>query len=86
LIGRPRNAGSPHVKIDPKEASSKCPICDSKGLEEVGYRRLRCPNCGFEADRDVIRKLNIRKRAIKILGISGGSLVTPLCPRWQMRT
>ncbi|MDT7888393.1 MAG: zinc ribbon domain-containing protein [Desulfurococcales archaeon] len=30
-----------------------------------------CPRCGFEADRDTIRKLNIRKRALKILGISG---------------
>jgi len=28
----------------------------------------------------VIGKLNIRKRALKILGISWGSLATPLCP------
>jgi transposase len=46
-------------------------------LEEAGYRRLRCPQCNFEADRDVIGKLNIRKRALKILGISWGSLTTP---------
>jgi transposase len=38
---------------------------------------LDAPNCSFEADRDVIRKLNIRKKALKILGISGGSLATP---------
>jgi IS605 OrfB family transposase len=39
-----------------------------------------CPKCGFEADRDVIGKLNIRKRALKILGIKidfGGVLATP---------
>ena len=30
---------------------------------------MRCPGCGFEADRDVVGKLNIRKRALKALGI-----------------
>ena len=34
---------------------------------------MRCPRCGFEADRDVVGKLNIRKKALKTLGISGGS-------------
>jgi transposase len=43
-------------------------------LEEAGYRRLRCPRCNFETDRDVAGKLNIRKRALKTLRISGGSL------------
>jgi IS605 OrfB family transposase len=66
--------------VKPNGTSSKCPKCDSKELEETGYRRLRYPRCGFEADRDVIGKLNIRKRALKMLRIkadSGGSL-TPL--------
>ena len=39
-----------------------------------------CPECGFEADGDVIGKLNIRKRALKKLGIKidfGGVLATP---------
>jgi len=49
-------------------ASSECPQCDSK-MAETGYRRLRCPRCGFEAYRDVIGKLSIRKRALKTLGI-----------------
>ncbi|MDT7887550.1 MAG: zinc ribbon domain-containing protein [Desulfurococcales archaeon] len=49
-------------------------------IKKISYRRLRCPRCSFEADRDVIGKLNIRKRAIKILGISGGSLATPSAP------
>jgi len=40
-----------------------------------------CPKCDFEADRDVIGKLNIRKRALKTLGISGGSLTTPTAPK-----
>jgi len=62
--------------------SSECPQCDSK-MEESGYRRLKCPRCGFEADRDVVGKLNIRKKALKMLEISGG--VLPLtAPKLQM--
>jgi transposase len=30
---------------------------------------LKYPICGFEADRDVIGKLNTRRRALEILGI-----------------
>jgi len=72
--------GVPHAIVNPNGTSSECPKCDSK-LEENGYRRLRCPRCGFEADRDVIEKLNIRKKALKIPGISGGSLATPTAPQ-----
>jgi putative transposase len=71
----------PLAIVNPNGTSSECPKCDSKGLEENGYRRLKCPKCGFEADRNVIGKLNIRKRALKILRISGGSLATPHCPQ-----
>jgi transposase len=60
--------GTPPAIVDPRGTSSECSKHDSK-LAESGYRRLKCPRCGFEADRDVIRKLNIRKRALKILRI-----------------
>jgi IS605 OrfB family transposase len=75
--------GVPLAIVKPNGTSSECPKCDSKGLEENGYRRLKCPRCGFEADRDVIGKVNIRKRALKKLGINppGGSLATPSAPR-----
>ena len=72
--------GVPLAIVKPNGTSSECPKCNSK-LEENGYRRLRCPRCGFEADRDVIGKLNIRKRALKILRISGGALTTPTAPQ-----
>jgi len=75
--------GVPLAIVNPNGTSSECPQCDSK-LEENGYRRLRCPRCGFEADRDVIGKLNIRKRALKKLKIKvipGGSLATPTAPQ-----
>jgi transposase len=76
--------GVPHAIVNPNGTSSECPKCDSKGLEENGYRRLRCPRCKFEADRDITGKLNIRKRALKMLGIKvnpGGSLTAPTAPQ-----
>ena len=60
--------GAPLIIVDPRDTSSECPQCDSK-LDENGYRRLKCSRCGFEADRDVFGKLNIRNRAMKMLGI-----------------
>jgi putative transposase len=70
--------GIPLAIVNPNGTSSECPKCDSK-IEENGYRRLRCLRCGFEADRDVIGKLNIRKRALKKLRINppGGVLAPP---------
>jgi IS605 OrfB family transposase len=71
--------GVPLAIVNPNGTSSECPKCGSK-LEENGYRRLRCPRCGFEADRDVIGKLNIRKRALKKLRIKAnpGGVLAPL--------
>jgi putative transposase len=72
--------GVPLAIVNPNGTSSDCPQCGSK-LEENGYRRLRCPRCGFEADRDIVGKLNIRRRALKILGISGGVLAPLTAPQ-----
>jgi putative transposase len=72
--------GVPLAIVNPNGTSSECPKCDSK-LEENGYRRLRCPRCSFEADRDIVGKLNIRRRALKILGISGGVLAPLTAPQ-----
>jgi len=69
--------GVPLLVVDPANTSSTCPRCGAK-LVEVGYRRLRCPHCGFEADRDSIAVLNIEGRA---LGKMGGSLTTPTAPQ-----
>jgi len=71
--------GVPLAIVNPNGTSSDCPQCDSK-LVENGYRRLKCPICGFEADRDVVGKLNIRKRTLKMLGIKidFGGVLAPL--------
>jgi putative transposase len=42
--------GVPLAIVNPNRTSSRGPRCGSKDLEEAGYRRLRCPSCGFEAE------------------------------------
>ena len=48
--------GVPRVVVNARNTSNECPKCDFIGLEEVGYRRLKCPRCGFEGDRDEVGK------------------------------
>ncbi|ESQ26812.1 MAG: transposase, IS605 OrfB family, central region [uncultured Acidilobus sp. OSP8] len=69
--------GVPIFVVEPAGTSSTCPRCGAE-LVEVGHRRLRCPNCGLEADRDTIAILNIERRT---LGKMGGSLATPTAPQ-----
>ena len=54
--------GIPVIKVNPKGTSSKYPICQSK-LKENGYKRLKCPSCGFKGDRDYIASLNLKMKA-----------------------
>jgi IS605 OrfB family transposase len=65
--------GVPRVVVNARNTSNECPKCDFIGLEEVGYRRLKCPRCGFEGDRDEVGKLNVRKRVLKMLKLNGGA-------------
>jgi len=69
--------GVPLFVLDPAGTSSTCPKCGTK-LVEIGYRRLRCPKCGFEADRDTIAVLNIERRALSKMG---GTLTSPTAPQ-----
>ena len=68
--------GVPLFVVDPADTSSTCPRCGA-GLIEVGYRRLRCPRCGLEGDRDTIAILNIEGRALSKIG---GALATLTAP------
>jgi IS605 OrfB family transposase len=72
-----KKGGVPLIVVDPAGTSSTCPRCGAV-LVEAGHRRLRCPRCGLEADRDTIAVLNIERRA---LGKMGGSLTTPTAPQ-----
>jgi len=55
------------VYVDPAQTSSLCPICGGR-LSPNGHRILKCENCGFEADRDIIGSWNIRLKALKMWG------------------
>jgi putative transposase len=54
-------AGLKVVYIDPRGTSSLCPICGGE-LSPNGYRRVRCPKCGLEEDRDVLAVRNLLGR------------------------
>jgi len=59
--------GVPIIVVEPRGTSTTCPMCSSK-LVENSHRNLRCPKCGFEADRDTIAVMNIEKIAISRMG------------------
>ncbi|ACS90787.1 MAG: IS200/IS605 family element transposase accessory protein TnpB [Thermococcus sp.] len=67
------------VFVDPAYTSSLCPVCGEK-LSPNGHRVLKCLNCGFEADRDVVGSWNVRLRALKMWGVS----VPPESPPMKM--
>ena len=68
------------VFVNPAHTSSLCPICGGK-LSPNGHRVLKCSNCGFEADRDVVGSWNIHLRALKMWGVS----VPPESPTMKTR-
>jgi len=53
------------VYVDPAHTSSLCPICRGR-LSPNGHRIMKCKNCGFSADRDVVESWNIRLRGLKM--------------------
>ncbi len=71
-----RLAGLNVIYVNPRGTSRRCPICGGK-LSPNGHRRLKCPRCGFEGDRDVVGALNVMKRAREMWGAS----VPPEGPR-----
>jgi len=50
--------GLPVVYLNPKDTSSLCPIGGGR-LAPNGCRLLKCKNCGYENDRDIIACLNM---------------------------
>jgi IS605 OrfB family transposase len=72
--------GVPIIPVEPKHTSSICPNCSSR-LRGNGYRQLKCPKCGLEEDRDRIAVLNIERRALGLLNLSGGPLTAPTAPQ-----
>ncbi|NJE05734.1 transposase [Thermococcus sp. M36] len=57
------------VFVNPAFTSSLCPVCGGE-LSPNGHRVLKCPKCGFEADRDVVGSWNISLRALEMWGVS----------------
>jgi len=69
--------GVPVITVKPRGTSSTCPKCSSR-LVENSHRNLRCPRCGFEANRDTIAVMNIESITLSKMG---GSLAAPTAPQ-----
>jgi len=67
------------VKVNPRGTSTTCPYCYIK-MVNVGYRRFKCPICGFRADRDTIAVLNLISRYISKMG---AVLTRPAAPQMK---
>ena len=55
--------------VDPAYTSSTCPICGSRLKSRNGL--VKCPRCGFEADRQFVGAFNIFMRGLGV-ALSGG--------------
>jgi len=69
--------GVPIVAVEPKGTSTTCPRCNAK-MKKSKHRILKCPKCGFEADRDSIAVVNIERKSFSKMW---GSLITPNAPQ-----
>jgi len=69
--------GVPVVVVNPRGTSTTCPMCGSR-LREVRPRRMKCPKCGFEEDRDIVAVLNIECKALIKMG---GAPTSPTAPQ-----
>ncbi len=74
-----RKHGLAIVKVDPRRTSTTCPYCGAK-MMSTSYRKLKCPQCGFSADRDVVAVLNLISRYNLQMG---GCLTTPTAPQMK---
>jgi len=76
LTGKLAEHGIPYALVDPSHTSSTCPVCGSRlapmtgGAQRSGWhpRWVKCPNCGFVHDRDVIGAMNLVRRYLLDVG------------------
>jgi len=76
--------GVPVFKVSPRGTSSTCPNCGSK-LRGVGNRRLRCPICGLEGDRDLIVALNLGMRGVQAAPMAPDADESPRAMRGKLK-
>ena len=56
------------IKVPPQFSSHICPRCHSR-MTNRGRRRVKCPRCGREDDRDHVAIVNLAKTAAVTLGL-----------------
>ena len=76
--------GVPVLKVSPRGTSSTCPNCGSR-LKNVGNRRLRCPVCGLEEDRDLIAAINLGMRGVQAAQMAPDADEVPRAMRGKLK-
>ena len=63
-------AGVRVEQVDPAYTSQDCsnPACDNREKKSLDERRHKCPDCGFEADRDVNAAWNVLLKSVDRVG------------------
>lgn len=60
--------GKATVAVEPHNTSQNCSNCGKKVQKSLSTRTHKCPQCGFESDRDVNAAINILKKGLSTLG------------------
>jgi len=64
LSTKAENAGLLTVAVNPRNTSVNCSNCGNKVPKKLSDRLHSCPNCGYQADRDVNAAINILNLAV----------------------
>ncbi len=74
-----KKCGLAVVRVNPRGTSTTCPYCSTRMIN-VGYRKFKCPKCGFRADRDTTAVLNLISRYLSRMGVA---LTHPTAPQMK---
>ena len=76
--------GIPVFKVSPRGTSSTCPNCGSR-LRSMSNRRLKCPVCGLEEDRDLIAAINLGMRGAQATQMAPDANETPRAMKGKLK-
>ena len=76
--------GVPVFKVSPRGTSSICPNCGSR-LRSMGNRRLKCPVCSLEGDRDLIAAINLGMRGAQATLMAPDANETPRAMKGKLK-
>ncbi len=68
LINKAERAGQLVVKVKPHGTSTECSNCGHKVKKTLAQRQHDCPKCNLSIGRDLNAAINIKNRAVRLVG------------------